>query len=246
MAWPNRPAASGIDSSVVTLIAPADSPATVTRRVAAERGDVLCTHRSAASWSSRPRLAMPSLEEQEALGGQPVVDGHADHAVAGERRAVVRADRPDPFMNEPPWIQTSTGRPARAGVGRPHVEVQAVLARDRLSGNSGGTAAGSRPWARSARTRSRRARRPRPGRAGAGACVRAERRGRVGDSRKAATPHSTAPGRSRRGAGPPDAAPYLGLSRSCVPPLPRPRGLFHYLALVDLRCAPRVRVSPWD
>jgi hypothetical protein len=46
MAWPNKPAASGIDSSVVTLIAPADSPATVTRPGSPPNAAMFsCTHR---------------------------------------------------------------------------------------------------------------------------------------------------------------------------------------------------------
>ncbi len=50
MAWANRPSASGIDSSVVTLMAPADSPATVTRAGSPPNAEMLsCTHRRAAS-----------------------------------------------------------------------------------------------------------------------------------------------------------------------------------------------------
>ena len=61
IACANNPEASGIDSNVVTLIAPADSPATVTRAGSPPNNEMLsCTHRSAAIWSSSPRLTIPS------------------------------------------------------------------------------------------------------------------------------------------------------------------------------------------
>src|SRR5205823_8503717 len=53
----------------------------------------------------------------------PVVDGHADHAVPGERRAVVRADRPRAVHERAAVDPDQHGQPARAGVGRPHVTV---------------------------------------------------------------------------------------------------------------------------
>jgi hypothetical protein len=66
MAWLNRPWASGIDSSEVTLMPPADSPATVTRAGSPPNLAMLsCTHRSAASWSSKPRLATPSSKKRK-------------------------------------------------------------------------------------------------------------------------------------------------------------------------------------
>ncbi len=50
MAWVNKPSASGIPSSVVTLMAPADSPATVTRAGSPPNAEMLsCTHCRAAS-----------------------------------------------------------------------------------------------------------------------------------------------------------------------------------------------------
>jgi hypothetical protein len=50
MAWVNNPSASGIDNSVVTFIAPADSPATVTRAGSPPNAEMLrCTHCKAAS-----------------------------------------------------------------------------------------------------------------------------------------------------------------------------------------------------
>ena len=52
------------------------------------------THSSAAIWSSRPRLAFPSPQIEEALGADTVVDGHADDAVAGEAAAVILGRRP--------------------------------------------------------------------------------------------------------------------------------------------------------
>jgi len=76
----------------------------------------------------QPEIGDVVAEEQEALGGQPVVDGHAHDTVRANPTPQYSATDPDPFMNEPPWIQTSTGsRPFKSG---PHVEVQAVLALD--------------------------------------------------------------------------------------------------------------------
>ena len=107
-----------MDSSVVTLMAPADSPATVTRAGSPPNAAMLfCTHGSAASWSSSPRLAHAVADEQEALGGQPVVDlTHTMPSRANAEPSYSATDA-EPFMNEPPWTQTSTGSPASPGPG---------------------------------------------------------------------------------------------------------------------------------
>ena len=58
IALANRPRARGSDSSVVTLIAPADSPKMVTLPGSPPNAAMLSrTHSSAAIWSSSPRLA---------------------------------------------------------------------------------------------------------------------------------------------------------------------------------------------
>ena len=54
----NNPAVRGEDSNSVTLMAPADSPKMVTLPGSPPNASMLrCTHSSAATWSSRPRLA---------------------------------------------------------------------------------------------------------------------------------------------------------------------------------------------
>ena len=61
IAWANSPLADGIDRSVVTLMAPADSPATVTRAGSPPKAEMFCcTHVRAATWSWRPRFAVPA------------------------------------------------------------------------------------------------------------------------------------------------------------------------------------------
>ena len=61
MAWANSPSADGIASRVVMLMAPADSPAMVTRDGSPPNAAMFCcTHLSAATWSWSPRLARPS------------------------------------------------------------------------------------------------------------------------------------------------------------------------------------------
>ena len=57
----NSPLATGMASRVVMLMAPADSPATVTRPGSPPNAAMFSrTHRSAATWSSSPTLATPS------------------------------------------------------------------------------------------------------------------------------------------------------------------------------------------
>ena len=78
--------------------------------------------RSAATWSSSPRLASPSsggvAGEQEALGAEPVVDRDADDAVAGERGAVVLGDRPGAVHERAAVDPHQHGQPARRTPGR--------------------------------------------------------------------------------------------------------------------------------
>jgi hypothetical protein len=95
MAWPNSPAASGHRQQrghahrPGRLAGDGHSP-----RVTAERGDVLLHPPQGRELVEQAEVGDAVAQEQETLRGQPVVDGHADHAVPGERRAVVRADRP--------------------------------------------------------------------------------------------------------------------------------------------------------
>jgi hypothetical protein len=58
MARRNSPRALGIDRSAAMQPAPADSPKTVTRSGSPPNAAMLsCTHRSAATWSSSPRVS---------------------------------------------------------------------------------------------------------------------------------------------------------------------------------------------
>ena len=108
------------------LIAPADSPKTVTLAGSPPKAAMLSrTHSRAATWSSRPRLAVPSLQVQEPVGPDPPVDDHADDAVAGEVTAVVR--RLHTELEHAALDPHHDRQPGSPGSGRPDVEVQAVL-----------------------------------------------------------------------------------------------------------------------
>ncbi len=100
-------------------IAPADSPATVTRSGSPPNAAMLSrTHSRAASWSSRPRLAGRVREDAEALDAQAVVDGYEDHPSRANAHPSYTGTAEEPCTSEPPWIQTRTGSPAaRSGCG---------------------------------------------------------------------------------------------------------------------------------
>ena len=83
------------------------------------------THSRAATWSSRPTLAMPSSEVEEPLGAGPPVDHHADDAVPGEPAAVVCGRRAE--LEHAALDPHHHRQPGRTRVRRPDVEVQAVL-----------------------------------------------------------------------------------------------------------------------
>ena len=78
------------------------SPATVTRP-GRRRTRRCCPGPSAARRPGRAaHVGHAVAGVQEALGAEPVVDGHAHDAVAGEGAPSYSATEPDPFMNEPP------------------------------------------------------------------------------------------------------------------------------------------------
>ena len=85
--------------------------------IAAEGGDVVPHPLEGGDLVEQAEVGVSVAEIEEALGADPVVDGHADDAVAGEAAAVVQV-APDPASNIPPGIQTITGSPAdpRSGV----------------------------------------------------------------------------------------------------------------------------------
>ena len=94
-ARPNSPAARGIANRAPTDPPPADCPNTVTRAGSPPNARMLSrTHSSAATWSSRPRLAGAPSMWREALDAHAVVEGDQHDAVAREAGAVVLG-RPD-------------------------------------------------------------------------------------------------------------------------------------------------------
>ena len=91
MARRNSPAARGIASSAATDPPPADWPKTVTRSGSPPKARMLSrTHSSAATWSSRPRLAgAPSICAKPSMPDAVVERHHDDAAVPREPAAVV-------------------------------------------------------------------------------------------------------------------------------------------------------------
>ena len=127
----NSPCAEGIASSVVTAIAPADWPKIVTSlRVAAERGDVLLDPPQRRHDVEQAAVGRRVVEQQEAVDAQPVVERHADGAVAGEGAAVVGRDRAAAVAVRAAVDPHQHGQALAAALGGPDVEVEAVLALD--------------------------------------------------------------------------------------------------------------------
>jgi hypothetical protein len=108
------------------------------RRVPAEQGDVVLHPPQRGQLVEQPEVHDAVVEEQESLGGQPVVDAHAHHAVPGERRAVVLAHRRRPVHERPAVDPHQHRQPRRTQIGRPHVQVQALLTRDHHLGEQRG------------------------------------------------------------------------------------------------------------
>ena len=71
-------------------------------------------------------MAISVRKVEEALGADPVIDGHADDAVAGEAAAVV--GRPRSGLEHAAGNPHHDRQPGRPRVGSPDVEVQAILA----------------------------------------------------------------------------------------------------------------------
>ena len=134
----NSPRRRASPSSVPTLPAPADSPKIVTSSGSPPNAAMLSrTHSSAATWSSRPALPEPCElgaeqvgEVQEAERPEPVVDRDDDDvAVLHERVPSYHGVSPAP-EHERAAVDPHHHRPPRVVArGRPHVEVEAVLAR---------------------------------------------------------------------------------------------------------------------
>jgi hypothetical protein len=100
------------------------------RRIPPERPDIPLHPPQRGQLVEQPEVHDAVVEEQEPLGRQPVVDRYAHHAVAGERRAVVLAHRRRPVHERPAVDPDQHRQPGRTQIRRPHVQVQALLARD--------------------------------------------------------------------------------------------------------------------
>ena len=96
--------------------------------IAAEGGDVVPHPLEGGDLVEQAEVGVSVAEIEEAVGADPVVDGHADDAVAGETTAVIDRTRTDlEHAARNPDHDRQPGRPRRR---RPDVEVQAVLTGD--------------------------------------------------------------------------------------------------------------------
>ena len=102
-----------------------------------------------------------AVEEQKALAAEPVVDGDADHAVAGEAVPGVLGDRPRTVHERATVDPHHDRQPGPPGIRGPDVQIQAVLTGDHWLGKKlvirlgigSGTVA---PYAKASRTPSHR------------------------------------------------------------------------------------------
>src|SRR5438105_4594933 len=105
--------------------------------VAPEGGDVLLHPAQGGDLVEQAEVGDAVVEEQEAVDPKAIVDGHADDAVSREARAVVARHRTR-AVDEGAAVNPDQDRQAgRADVGRPDVEVQALLAGDHRLGEDG-------------------------------------------------------------------------------------------------------------
>ena len=220
---------------------PADSPKTVTRSGSPPNAAMLSrTHSSAATWSSRPRLAGAPSIWREALDADPVVEGHHDDAaVAGQPAAVVLGQARTCRSRR--RRRGSTPSPAgrrRVRIGRPDVDRQPVVAvavrRPRVHAEVPACGGGGPNATRLAH--------PVPGATGRGAANRSAPTGGSanGMPRKTATPSSSTPRTTRPRSGPP-----AGRGRRRVAPdTERPLDAACAAVTGDLRRPPAARAAP--
>ncbi len=96
-------------------------------RVPAEGPDVRLDPVERGELVEDPPVRRAVVQEEEALAPEPVVEGHADHAVAGEAVAVVPGDAARPVPEGAAVDPHHDRQSRRTRVRGPHVEVQAVL-----------------------------------------------------------------------------------------------------------------------
>ena len=124
----NSPSARGMASRVPMLIAPADSPKTVTLSGSPPNAAMFVPHPlEGRDLVEQPHVGDAVVEVEEALGAGPPVDHDADDAVASEAAAVVR--RRGAELEHAALDPHHHRQPGRLRVGRPEVEVEAVLGR---------------------------------------------------------------------------------------------------------------------
>ena len=111
--------------------------------IAAEGGDVLLHPLEGGDLVEQAAVGVSVAEVEEALGADPVIDGHADDAVAGEAAAVIPGRRTRSVILEHAAGDPDHHRlPGRPEVGGPDIEGQAVLARPASSGMRRSTGGG--------------------------------------------------------------------------------------------------------
>ena len=98
--------------------------------IPAKGADVVLHPAQRSQLVEQPEVGGAIPKPEEALRPQPVIDGHADDAVAGKAAAVVDRDRARAPQKRSAGDPHDYRKVMRAGVGRPDVEIQAVLATD--------------------------------------------------------------------------------------------------------------------
>ncbi len=110
------------------LIAPADSPKTVTLPGSPPKAAMFsCTHSQRRELVEQAKVGDAVAEIEEPLRAGTPVDDHTDDAVPGEAAAVVGRRRAE--LEHTALDPDHHRQPRRAGLRRPDVEVQAVLGR---------------------------------------------------------------------------------------------------------------------
>ena len=110
------PRRAGIASSTPMLIAPADSPKTVTLPGSPPKAEMFSrTHSSAATWSSSPTFAMPSSRYRNpSAPGRQLMTTQTTPSRAKRLPSYAAVEL---SSNMPPWIHTITGSPVAPGSG---------------------------------------------------------------------------------------------------------------------------------
>ena len=113
--------------------------------ITTEGGDILLHPLEGGDLVEQAEVGVSVAEIEEAVGADPVIDGHADDAVAGETTAVIPGRRTRSVILKHPARNPDHHRlPGRPEIGGPDIEVQAVLTGRRQAPGGACRSAGDR------------------------------------------------------------------------------------------------------